>query len=380
MKNKKLFAILTLVCFMFTLMPVAAFAAPFDEQKSYVGVKQSKVEVGDKVTVEFDMNEDATTDALYVWFEEVGYDDVIVKDVALAVGETAAMAEVAANTGLFVATGTIDQYEDLTVVFGRDGEFVVKAAVVDPRTEVEGKTFNAKNELRALANTTVVVEPTDEDSDEYELEIISSSEPLNETKTPGYIENNEVAEMTVAVANGAYVDSVELKLIDKFDEAVSSLDVEIDTTSGVEVSNVKLHRSGKVAFDVSATRAGTHKVTITVGDYTGVIKVIAQDRVADEIVVATSPKTPINLATLQRAGSNLVSYLTFNVLDANGAMIAGGTNGIVGATSSSDGTTTNPYRNYVALTEKPADSDLTSADFELVYVSDYESGTLCRTP
>ena len=30
MKNKKLFAILTLVCFMFTLMPVAAFAAPAD--------------------------------------------------------------------------------------------------------------------------------------------------------------------------------------------------------------------------------------------------------------------------------------------------------------------------------------------------------------
>ncbi|MBP3584680.1 MAG: hypothetical protein J6J59_03200, partial [Peptococcaceae bacterium] len=27
MKSKKLFAILTLVCFMFTLMPVAAFAA-----------------------------------------------------------------------------------------------------------------------------------------------------------------------------------------------------------------------------------------------------------------------------------------------------------------------------------------------------------------
>ena len=29
MKNKKLFAILTLVCFMMTLMPVAAFAAPY---------------------------------------------------------------------------------------------------------------------------------------------------------------------------------------------------------------------------------------------------------------------------------------------------------------------------------------------------------------
>ena len=32
MKNKKLFAILTLVCFMFTLMPVAAFAADAAQQ------------------------------------------------------------------------------------------------------------------------------------------------------------------------------------------------------------------------------------------------------------------------------------------------------------------------------------------------------------
>ena len=36
MKNKKLFAILTLVCFMFTLMPVAAFAAnPAEADMSY---------------------------------------------------------------------------------------------------------------------------------------------------------------------------------------------------------------------------------------------------------------------------------------------------------------------------------------------------------
>ena len=36
MKNKKLFAILTLVCFMFTLMPVAAFAAPAVTNSVYV--------------------------------------------------------------------------------------------------------------------------------------------------------------------------------------------------------------------------------------------------------------------------------------------------------------------------------------------------------
>ena len=36
MKNKKLFAILTLVCFMFTLMPVATFAADLDANQVYV--------------------------------------------------------------------------------------------------------------------------------------------------------------------------------------------------------------------------------------------------------------------------------------------------------------------------------------------------------
>ena len=47
MKNKKLFAILTLVCFMFTLMPVAAFAAD-----AYVTVnddEKATVEVGEGV-------------------------------------------------------------------------------------------------------------------------------------------------------------------------------------------------------------------------------------------------------------------------------------------------------------------------------------------
>ena len=49
MKNKKLFAILTLVCFMFTLMPVAAFAAP--AATDYVFVEGADGDFGDEVTV-----------------------------------------------------------------------------------------------------------------------------------------------------------------------------------------------------------------------------------------------------------------------------------------------------------------------------------------
>ena len=46
MKNKKLFAILTLVCFMFTLMPMGAFAtttyAEVDEDSEYVTLESGE--------------------------------------------------------------------------------------------------------------------------------------------------------------------------------------------------------------------------------------------------------------------------------------------------------------------------------------------------
>ena len=51
MKNKKLFAILTLVCFMFTLMPVAAFAAPGDY--AYVADNYTTVQKNGEVKVNF---------------------------------------------------------------------------------------------------------------------------------------------------------------------------------------------------------------------------------------------------------------------------------------------------------------------------------------
>ena len=54
MKNKKLFAILTLVCFMFTLMPVAAFAA--DEVTYTVGT----VEVKDGIAAEVVASKEVT--------------------------------------------------------------------------------------------------------------------------------------------------------------------------------------------------------------------------------------------------------------------------------------------------------------------------------
>ena len=65
MKNKKLFAILTLVCFMFTLMPVAAFAsADYDTDQVYVKEEGTWVDDADvKTGVDFEVgvSADGTT-------------------------------------------------------------------------------------------------------------------------------------------------------------------------------------------------------------------------------------------------------------------------------------------------------------------------------
>ena len=80
MKNKKLFAILTLVCFMFTLMPVAAFAATTD----YVGVADTakdtvSVEIGgDPLEVAvFDVNEEVVTGSEYFFWAEDADENVV---------------------------------------------------------------------------------------------------------------------------------------------------------------------------------------------------------------------------------------------------------------------------------------------------------------
>ena len=58
---------------MMTLMPVAAFAAA-DYQESYVYTSDANAseEINDDVKVQFDFNNDVTTETVYVWFVKDG--------------------------------------------------------------------------------------------------------------------------------------------------------------------------------------------------------------------------------------------------------------------------------------------------------------------
>ena len=82
MKNKKLFAILTLLCFLFTLMPVAAFAA----ETVYAEVNEDSeiVAVGDDIVLDI-TNGDGAEYYLFAM-----KDDSVYKNLGITTGRPAA--------------------------------------------------------------------------------------------------------------------------------------------------------------------------------------------------------------------------------------------------------------------------------------------------
>ena len=147
MKNKKLFAILTLVCFMMTLMPVAAFAdvtTPADagvasDNTSYVYTEDDEVDVDETAKIELDLfdrygNQDAQTTVLYTWVTKKG-STIPVDSVAIA----------GTNIGsnVYKLTGNIDNSYTYNVKFYVAGTYVIHASVNEPTVKTNGTVSTA---------------------------------------------------------------------------------------------------------------------------------------------------------------------------------------------------------------------------------------------
>ena len=140
MKNKKLFAILTLVCFMMTLMPVAAFAAnQADGGASYVYTDEnpteklnSKSEAYSDITFALnDASGRGTTNSelVYVWVTEgssSGAPSSALKNVAGA--EEVTLGD---NDQATVWKLSVSGIQDTTITLQRAGTFYIHAALLD---------------------------------------------------------------------------------------------------------------------------------------------------------------------------------------------------------------------------------------------------------
>ena len=368
MKNKKLFAILTLVCFMMTLMPVAAFAANADYQESYVYTSDASAseEIGEDVKVQFDFNNDVTTDTVYVWFVKDGSNVA-----STSVTNSENVSEKANAYGVF----KIDPAKEGTEYafkFANAGKYTVKAALADPSAKYTDDTFSTL--AAAFSNAEMVLAPL---SDHKTIEITSSTSSAKygvkatgdnvtvsennkadkHEKNNTFYKDGAIYKVTGLKADNVVGNEITLAFIDENGAAVKGEKVAFSTNS----SNIELNKEeattsqlGKVSFKIAGAAEGTYKIYATVGSFETVIEVVVGATGAAYINVDKEPTAPIDVNY-----KNLKDYVRFSFTDINGnAVKIADIQGVEKAFIAKE--------NHVSIVSQPAKSKLENSDVKLV--------------
>ena len=303
MKNKKLFAILTLVCFMFTLMPVAAFAG-VDDQVLLNGKDSLKVKDNVAITATV---EGAVTGSTYYFFavaEGAADDDSVV---AGDVEYISAAAEASADLSALTA-GKYDVYA-----------VAASSALTTDLGKVAGSTakVNLMLEDAGLLDgfATLTVVATD---DVYTL-TVNAAAATGDDAANGY----EYVINGVASNNGWKAAEYTVKVVDDANKNVRDAEVKYTTNSGyidvVAVDEVT-DRLGEANFKLAATKAGTYKVTVAYEDAKIDIKVVVSEATVADVKVVAEPRTPNALDN----AVNKYTGIAFDLTDANGVVLEAG--------------------------------------------------------
>ena len=398
MKNKKLFAILTLLCFMMTLMPVAAFAdvpAGIDYQESSVFTKETDAseKAGRDLSIQFDFVNTSgatvdklTTGTVYVWFVKSGANVATTSVTRGSAGPDA--------NGVF-AINNPESGVDYNFRFANSGTYTVKAAFNNPSDLAKddktlAECFNdVEYKLSTVSNQNSFEITSSSSSSDYAAKVTVSGEALDaadddEQKIEGvvnpdyYVDGAEFKTVTVS-ANNIAEKEVTVKVVDEQGRAVKGETVTFDTNS----SNIELNKEkattdtlGQVKFKVTGVRDGDYKVYVKCGSYEATIIVEVGATGAYNIALAKSPDAPVDVTTQFNENSNKIQF-TFT--DANGnavtTKIAKEKGAYAAFNSDKDGDGTygiDNCRPYVAIVSQPSASDLKNEDLKLVDAADNE--------
>ena len=369
MKNKKLFAILTLLCFLFTLMPVAAFAAETGvvdaETSSFVAVDGNQTVSAEKaantgIKFELDLSDkdedDATTGDVYVW----------------AVNEngtvTSALEVAGADSGIknVVKLG-VGAAGEVVVKLTRAGEYTVYAGVA------ANDAPDSVSDLNKFACTfsTIKVKDASVNPDNYTAALGSGK-----AFAPGAL-NTEKTAITVVpnnVYDGKYTVTFYKNDVDEDGDLIADTDkplkgktVAIETnSSSIEVNkeSAVTNTQGKIDFKVAASVEGDYEIDFTVDGVTWTVYVTVTNTSATYIETVTEPTAPLAQYT------DLEDEVEFQITDINGNEVTVAGAGMVGIDNNNVDAAAGEkdYEGkYVVLTEKPEASNIESEDLTLVY-------------
>ena len=375
MKNKKLFAILTLVCFMMTLMPVAAFAA------DATTVQQTGVAIDTSAFVAVDGDQSVKTDKNVTFYFAANDKSGTTTNDALdfvvwAVDANGAVSSAMTLDGKGVAEST--QFDNAYNVSGakNDDKFTVNFARAGKYTVYAGVLKSTDNSLNAAqliggskSNFSVItVSGTATDPEKtYRAELANVSSGISIIEDTGVvgadkslgtvnITPNNVAE-TVTVEFTKYADGKYTKLNGKT--------VSIDTNSAnidVNKTSATTNILGQIKFDLSASREGDFKVYLDVDGVQFVLDVQVGNTAATYIENVKQPTAPQALYNNNVTVRFQVTDINNNIIKDASAKNPQGMKGIFGIDPKNDGLTT---EKYVVFTQKPSASNLTNSDLTL---------------
>lgn len=402
MKNKKLFAILTLVCFMLTLMPVAAFAgAPSKGQIAEVSsVYTTDENASEKVQTEvskanlgikFDFDDVVTATTVYVWFVKDGSNVPAASVVAGDKDGKTVFSRVTGDKAIDgVFTGKVEQGEEYLFAFPNSGNYKVYASLDEPKVGGSNDTIaeaisNVENKLGSVSGHQSFEITSSSSSSEYGTTINAGANVVGvkdygdqsnkEWGKDTYVGDGGKYEITDVKANNVAGTEYTIKLVDAKGKAVKGQTITLETNS----ANIELNKEkattdqlGQVKFKITGVKDGDYKVYIKAGSYEATISVTVGATGAYDITCVKSPSAPIDVT------DDLGKKIQFTFTDANGnavtSAIAGKAGAVAAFNSDSNsvpvnGDTVNA-RPYVAIVSQPSASDLENKNLKLEAADD----------
>ena len=386
MKNKKLFAILTLVCFMMTLMPVAAFAADtalsdrslfnMTSDDDVIDVYASGAMKVDENAATFtfvarDNGDNVATASgiLYVWAKDSNGNVTSALEAKASLGAVADDTAVPQYAKAFMLNDT--NKADITVAFKRAGEYTVYAGYV------AGNGVNKVSDITPCIGSgldTITVLGETKNPDDYKITVTGAGAAVSTDEDYDYIisgvEPNNVSEKYT------------LTFVDKVDKALTGKTVTIETDSDnitIDKETATTNYMGQIKVNLSASREGDYTLYVTIDGAEFVILVKCTNTSAAYIETVDEPENLIAQFT------SSFDDVTFMITDINGNAVknAGGdkyeengntkytNNGATGIYG--DGKNKAKYLYFV---EKPAASSLKDSDLSLNRTSDNGKYTL----
>ena len=398
MKNKKLFAILTLVCFMMTLMPVAAFAAPtdFSVTASVFATEKKDAEISKAVyntngAVDTQASDSAKLVLTYNAVNGGAYETQLTSNTYVWVESTANEPSdalyIAGNNvrdlgnGVYEIQSKNQQYDngilELDAYFLRAGEYTLQAGMENPLAAT--KVSDVVNFKSPANYNKVVVTAAAQDTTTWTADVVASgSFKVNnaDVTVNGLADGESTAKDHSTTLNipsvGVKTGTITLTVKNPNGALITGYPITLDTnSSNIALSDTSLttNYKGSVEFDVAGYREGDYKIFVKIGDYEAVINVTVGSTGAVDIETV---KEPANAIAKDEKVADYANYIQFQLTDINGNVVkngAGASNAIKSAPDSTEA-------KYVSFVTKPASSKLKDKNIYLKWDDDKECYTL----